>query len=268
MRVSTRDRLEYLDRIKPYNEVIQLLLNHEADLLSEIKEDSIMSGHLRLALVEDMITLSTHYILLSNVSLAMIKQRNENALNDARKSYIRAIIYMEELVSPMVDVPYSEYEGKLAEIADVNAIRRYLIARKLGLTLELLQNACGINTKWKWAFVELEGRYAAVAKNILDLKNASANRDPRSPDYEPSILHLRLIKKLLNKTASRYRDRFELSTKNPDDLKEALRFLGSLRRIHIVLSEPKEADAIKKKFDSMSLKLDAVVRKKKEESKT
>ena len=173
---------------------------------------------------------------------------------------------MEEIVSPFVDVPFSDYEGKLAEIADVDAANRYLLVRKIGFVLELLQNSYGVNNKWKWAFVDMEGRYTAVTKNVLDLKKAIVNTDPRSPHYEPTLLHLRLIKKLLNRTASRYRDRYELSTKNPDDLTQAIRFLGSLRRIHTLLGEPSEVEIAKKKSEIWSSILEAAIKKKKEET--
>ena len=265
-KITARDRLTYLDRVKSNKEKIEQLLKKERIILKNLKENSADSASLRLTLINEMIVLIANYIILSNVSLSMLKQRNETALNEARKAFIRTIVYMEDLVSPLVDAAFSDYEDKLAEIADLDAANRYLLARKMGLILELLIDACGASTRWKWAFVELEGRVVAVVKNILDLKAAVANTDPRSPNYEPTIMHLRLIKKLLSRTASRYRDRFELSTKNPDDLSQAVRFLGSLRRIHAVLGEPRDAEAAKKKADSLSLKLQAIIKKNKEES--
>ena len=265
-KITARDRLTYQDRINPYKESIEGLLKREKMIVRELKKNNADSAFQRLTLINEMLNLTANYIILSEVSLSMLKQRNENALNDARKAYIRTVVYMEDLVSPLVDVPFSDYEEKLAEIAELDAKSRYLLARKMGLILGLLQNACGVNSRWKWAFVELEARLAALTKNILDLKAATANTDPRSPNYEPTILHLRLIRRLLARTATRYRDRYELSTKNPDDLGQSVRFLGSLRRLHAVLGEPREAEAAKKKVDSLSLKLEAIIKKKKEET--
>jgi hypothetical protein len=186
----------------------------------------------------------------------MLKLRNEEALNDARKALYKAVIYLEEVVSKYIDAPFSDYEDKLEEIASLDAAGRYLLARKLGLCLQLLKNAYGDNTKWRWAFVELEGRCTTVIKNIYDLKNAVSNTDPRSPNYEPALRHLRLIKKLLMQAADRYREKYEMSTNRIDDFKMAIHFLGALRRLHIVMGDRDDAETLKKKLDIWSAKLE------------
>jgi hypothetical protein len=194
----------------------------------------------------------------------MLKLRNEEALNDGRKSLYKAVIYLEEVVSNLVDAPFSDYEEKLAQIVSVDAKRRYLLIRRLGLVLQLLENAYGDNTKWKWAFVELEGRYAAAAKNIIDLKSAVANTDPRSLDYEPTVRHLRMIKKLFLQAADRYRGKYELSTNRIDDFKMGINFLTALRRLHIILGEKDDAETVKKKLDIWSSKLEIDLKKQEE----
>jgi len=194
----------------------------------------------------------------------MLKQRSEEALNDGRKTLYKAVIYFEEVVSPLVDAPFSDYEERLAEIDAIDAHKRYNLVRKTGLALQLLEAAYGDNTKWKWAFVELEGRFAAVAKNIMNLKTAVANTDPGSPDYEPTMYHLRMIKKLLMQAADRYREKYELSTNRNDDFKMGIHFLNALRRIHALLGERLEAETLKKKADIWSSKLEMDQKRKEE----
>jgi hypothetical protein len=208
-----------------------------------------------------MISLSSNYIILSGVSQSMLKLRNEEALNDGRKSLYKAIIYLEEVVSNMVDAPFADYEEKLEEIVSIDAKRRYLLIRRLGLAIQLLENAYGDNTKWRWAFVELEGRYAAAAKNIIDLKKAVANTDPRSPSYEPTVRHLKMIKKLFMQSADRYREKYELSTNRIDDFKMGMTFLSGLRRLHIIMGDKDEAETVKKKLDIWASKLEVDLKK-------
>jgi hypothetical protein len=136
-----------------------------------------------------------------------------------------------------------------------------LLARKLGLSIQLLKDAYGENTKWRWAFVELEGRCAAGIKNIFDIKNAVSFNDPRSPHYEPSMRHLRLIKKLLMQAADRYREKYELSTNRIDDFKMGIIFLSALRRIHIIVGDRDDAETVKKKLDVWSSKLEIDTKK-------
>ena len=244
--------------------MIQSLLKREQEVLQSIKKDSRGAAFKRLTLTEEMVFLASNYIIMSGMSQSMLKTRNEEALNDGRKSLYKAVIYLEEVVSPLVDAPLSEYEEKLAEIAPLDARRRYGIIRKIGLALQLLEDAYGDNTKWKWAFVELEGRYAAVAKNIIDLKSAVTNMDPRSPNYEPTTYHLRLIKKLLLQAADRYREKYELSTNRMDDFKMGIHFLNSLRRIHALLGERDNVETVKKKVEIWSSKLEMDLKKQEE----
>ena len=255
-KISNEDRHQYLEKIKPYRARIQFLLKQEQTMVQNIKKDSAGAAFKRLTLAEEMIFLASNYLVMGGVSLSMMKLRNEEALNDCRKSLYKAVIYLEEVVSPLVDAPFSEYEERLAEIASIGAQARYNLIRKVGLALNLLQNAYGDNTKWKWAFVELEGRYAAVAKNIVDLKAAIANTDPRSPDYEPTMYHLRLMKRLLQNAADRYREKYELSTNRIDDFKMGIHFLNALKRIHILLGERADAETLKKKADIWTSKLE------------
>ena len=244
--------------------MIASLLKREEAVLQNLKKDRRGGAFKRLTLADEMIALAFYYIIVSGVSQSMIKLRSEESLNDGRKSLYKAVIYLEEVVSPLIDAPYSEYEDKLAEIAALNARKRYNIVRKFGLALQLLENAYGDNTKWKWAFVELEGRFAAVAKNIIDLKAAVANTDPRSPDYEPTVYHLNLIKKLLGQAADRYREKYELSTNRIDDFKMGINFLNSYKRVCILLGERENAETLRKKADIWSSKLEMDLKKQEE----
>ncbi|MFP3091032.1 hypothetical protein LQZ21_11980 [Treponema sp. TIM-1] len=261
-KISNAERYFYIKRITAYREAIEAILEREKTILTEIQGDPENAAVKRLALVDEMLDLASHYIIVSTISQSMLKTKNEEALNDGRKALYKGIIYLEETVSNLVDAPFSEYEDKLAGIESMDAARRYLLIRKLGLGIDLLENAYGDNTKWRWSFVDLEGRYAAVAKNILDLRKVVVNTDPRSPFYEPTIYHLRLVKQLLGQAAARYRQMYELSTHRIDDFRMGIHFLDALRRIHALLGEREEAEQIKKKSDIWSAKLEADLKKR------
>ena len=258
---STDTRRRYMERTGSFRESIEALLKREKETLPQLGPEAEDAAMKRLGLAEDMLDLTSNYIVLFSVSQAILGTRDETPLNDARKALARAISYMEGVVSNYVDVPFSDYEDKLTGIAALSAADRYRLVRKTGLTIQLLEDAFGENSKWKWAFAELGGRFAVVTKNILDLKKAVANTDPRSPDYEPTIYHLRLIKKLLSQTADRYREKYELSTKNVDDLKLAILFLSALRRLYLVLGNRNEEEQIKKKLNTWTAIFEADTKK-------
>jgi hypothetical protein len=260
-KITNEERYQYQEKIKPYRDAIVAISAREKSLLVVIQKDPGNAAFKRLALAEEMLNIASYHILISLVSQSRLKIKEENALNDGRKSLYKSVIYLEEVVSNYVDAPYSDYEEKLAEIASLDAARRYLLVRKMGLAIQLLENAYGDNTKWRWSFVELEGRFAAVAKNILDLKNAVVNTDPRSPNYEPTVYHLRMIKKLLMQAADRYREKYELSTNRIDDFKQGINFLSALRRIHVLMGDREEVETVKKKLEIWSAKLETDIKR-------
>jgi hypothetical protein len=96
------------------------------------------------------------------------------------------------------------------------------------------------------------------------MKNAVTNTDPRSPNYEPTMYHLRLVRRLLSLAADRYREKYELSTSRPDDYRLGIDFLGALKRILIVMGDREEAEAVRKKIDIWSSKLESDIRKQQE----
>ena len=260
-KITVEERHQYQEKIKPYRDKIVEISGKEKSVLLAIQKEPGTAAFKRLTLADEMLNLASYQIIISNVSQTRLKVKEENALNDGRKSLYKSVIYLEEVVSNYIDVPYSDYEERLQEIASIDAARRYLLIRKMGLAIELLENAYGDNTKWRWTFVELEGRFAAVAKNIIDLKNAVANTDPRSPSYEPTVFHLRMIKKLLNQAADRYREKYELSTNRIDDFKQGINFLGSLRRLHVLMGDRDDAETVKKKLEIWSAKLETDIKR-------
>jgi len=190
--------------------------------------------------------------------------KNEAFLNEGRKCIYKAIIYLEEIVSAYVDAPFSDYEPGLDAITAFSDENRYNLVRKMGFTIDSLEEGYGDNSKWKWSFVELEGRFAAVGKNMLNLRTFIAGMDPRSEGYSARIAHLALSRELLQQAADRYREKYELSTQRIDDIKAAINFLSAVRRLHIVLGESDQADVVKKKADIWRTKMENDLKKAEE----
>jgi hypothetical protein len=201
---------------------------------------------------------------MSSLSMSFLGVKNEAYLNDARKCIYKAIIYLEEIVTGYVDAPFSDYEQGLESISAYSDENRYNLVRKLGFTIDSLEEGFGENSKWKWSFVELEGRFAAVAKNMLNLKTFIAGLDPRSEGYSARLAHLGVCKELLQQAADRYREKYELSTMRIDDIKAGINFLSAVRRLHIVLGEGDYAEVVKKKAEIWRTKMENDLKKAEE----
>jgi len=266
-KITDQDRHVYHEKVKGFIVMTRSLLEKEKKLLVEAKKNTPESPYQKLTLADEMLNLASYYIAVNGISQTVLKTKNEEALNDARKSLYKAVIYLEEVVSNYIDVPFSDYEDKLKSIESYDQNQRYNLVRKMGLAIDILEQAYGDNSKWRWTFVEIEGRFAAAAKNMIDLKNVYVNASPTSPFYDSSVYHLRLIKKLLSQAADRYREKYELSTGVTLDFKTGINFLSVLRRIHIVLAENEESEAIKKKLAIWSQKLETDLKKQEEAKK-
>ncbi|MDR0290206.1 MAG: hypothetical protein LBI06_04655 [Treponema sp.] len=244
-----------IEQVNDYRIKAEALAKQEQEVLKTIDHSGSNSALKRLQLADSMLNLVSNYIVMDGVVQSVMKLKNENALDEARKALYKSIIYLEAVVSNLVDASYSEYEEKLSAIGTISPSQRYLLVRKMGLAIDLLKNGYGENTKWRWTFVEIEGRYAAVAKNIINLKEALLNSDFESEHYEPTVRHMALVKRLLLQAADRYRERYELSTNRIDDFKMGINFLAALRRLNIVTGSQEEAQNIKKKLDIWNHKL-------------
>ena len=257
-KITEKSRELFAAKMKPYKELVDKSFRKEKDILLLITTDSSGVAYKKLLLAEEMIYICTLYLTINNLSVSILETKNTDALNEGRKILYKAIIYLEEIVTNKIDVPYSDYEDKVAEISNIPLEKRYFIIRKLGLAIRLMIDAYGDNTKWKWAFVELEGRYATVVKNIIDMKLAVKTYfEPRSLDYDVTVYYVRLIKKLLDKSATGYRDRYELSTKRLDDMRLAINYLLALRRICVLFADKEEAEELKKKIIVWKTKMES-----------
>ena len=256
-KITEEARQTYGEQIVAYQQQIDALLIREKNMLMMIEHDPTGASYKRLMLTDEMLYLSTLYLAKHTLSVAMLGVKNEDALNDARKTLYKAVIYLEEVVSNFIDAPFADYEDKVSEIRNLPEAKRYYLVRKLGLAIRQIVDAYGDNTKWRWTFVELEARFATVAKNILDLKSASKDGlDPHSPDYDDTVYHLRLVKRLLQQAADRYREKYELSTGRIDDFRLAINYLLALRRIHIILNERDGAEEAKRKAEIWKEKME------------
>lgn len=258
MPVSEEARKDFNESIRPIKEQINGLIKKDKDESFALRNQKEGVELKKIALAEQMIYLATVQMSINNISVEMLEVKNNDILNDARKSLYKAIIYLEDVVSNTVDCPYSDIESKILSIKEVSITRRLDIIRKLGLALDLLVDAFGENSKWKESFVEMRGRHAVVAKNLVDMKQAVKDYfDHNSPVYEDTILYVRLIRELLSKCANDYRDRYELASKRVDDMRMAVNLLIALRRIAMVMNDSEESENIRKKALAWKTKMES-----------
>lgn len=260
-RVSSKAKARYYERIKEYKKIVDSVRSKEKKILQMIENDDTGVAMKRLVLADENFNMVSHFILMNSLSLHLLGIKNESYLNDARKCCYRALIYMEEVVTPFLDVPYSDYEAKLQEIEGLDEKKRYGLLRKAGFAINSVEEEFGENSKWRWSFVELEGRLAVVAKNFLNMKTLYKQLDPREENYAILHTHVEMVKQLLQRSADRYRQKYELSTLRMDDFKRAISFISALKRIYSIIGgKPDEIEVLKRKIDVWTTKMETDTR--------
>lgn len=247
-KVTGEDRERFKEVIVPYQSKIKAYLTKETTVLNAIRNDETGKEHKKIGLVENMTTTASLYMAINSLSVKMLDVKNNDALNDARKMLYRAVIYCEDVVTDYIDVSFTELSEKLEAISTITIKKRYELMQRLGLAITMLKNAFGDNSKWRWSFVELEGRFAAVAKNLIDMKASVKDYfDPNSENYETTVMYIRMIGRIVDASANGYRDKYEQSSRRIDDMRNAIKFLLARHKICVALGDRNAAEEIKKK---------------------
>ena len=255
--VTYEARKDFNDRIKSIKDMIAASQKKEEDVLKIMRIDTNGLEYKKILLAEEMIYQATLYLTINNVSVELIKVKNNDSMNDARKAVYKALIYLEDVVSNTVDCPYSDLDERLKKISNTPIDKRYYIVRKLGMCIELIVDAFGDNSKWLQSFVELRGRLTVVAKNFIDMKKGVKDYfDPASNDHDTTVMYIRLIKKLLEQSSIEYRQRYETVTHRQDDIRIAINMLVAERRIAMLLGESDLSEEIRKRAVAWKSKMD------------
>jgi len=266
-KVSEKARAIYLSKIKDYKKSIQEIQLSEKELQLQLRKNEAKANYIRLKLSDMTLNIVSYYTVMNSLSVSMLGVKNESFLNDARKSCYKAIIILEEIFTSYIDVPYHDYEDRVKTIQAFPELDRFKMIRKLGFSIMQIKDGFGENSKWKWSFVELQARMATLSRNCINMKRFVTGMDPHEDGYSHRVHYYRLMKGLLQEAAENYRRKYELSTRRIDDFKKAIDYLGGLRRLSVLMNEPGEAEALKKKIDVWRHKMNTDHKKQEQDSR-
>jgi hypothetical protein len=267
MKEDSAKQEEYAEKTQSYDSSIEQLLKDTQDVEAALKQGGIPDPEfMKIKLSITMLTIVANYLVKNKIYVAVFGKINENLLTEARKSMHKCLVYLEEVVTNIIDAPFSDYAEGLAKIAAVSPAQRYSLVEKIGQQMTNLKEAFGKDSKWKWTFVELEGRYATIAKNLINLRDYFVNSDFESPHYEPTVRHIRKASELLEQAADGYRKKYELSSKAIDDFQKGINYLSALKRLYIFTGDQESAVTAKKKIETWTAKMTADAEKQKKEA--
>jgi hypothetical protein len=254
------------EKKQQYNEEVSKLkikadeVNRKIKYLESKKDENKNINMIQMAsLYVDLVSI---HCAMTDLSLNLLGFKNESYLDVGRKSVYKALILFEGIVSSAVDIPLGENYELLSSLEGLSDKERLQLIRKIGFTISILQDRYGENSKWRWSFVEIEGRYAVIAKNMFNFRVYQERNDPNLEGFDQRYDYLLLVKDLIIKSSNRYREKYELTNRSPEDMKKAIDFLRALKRIHILFKEHNEVQNISKRIELWSQKLEADMKEK------
>ncbi|HOV15385.1 MAG TPA: hypothetical protein PK771_13950, partial [Spirochaetota bacterium] len=236
-KITQKERDEYQQKIDLYKARIEEISNKIKNNSLEMVKHKEKDAKLKIENSNLYLNLITMYCGMNEISVNLLAVKNTAYLERARQLLYEAIMSVEKVVTNFLDVPFSDYAEELNKISDINDIERLNLIKKIGYCIDIVKENFGENTKWKWSFVEVEGRMSIITKNIFDLRRFQKLDDPREAGFQERREHLNIIQKLLLSSSNGYREKFELSTKDLEDLKKAIDFQKSLLRICQIIGD-------------------------------
>ena len=142
-KITNEDRELFKKESKQYEDLIKAELDKEKEMLTTMKGDAVGVEYKKLILAEQMIYIATLYNAINTASVKILEVKNNDALNEGRKILYKALIYLEEVVTNIVNVAPSEVSDKMEAIANTPLEKRYFLVRKLGLAIQMIIDAFG-----------------------------------------------------------------------------------------------------------------------------
>ncbi len=257
MAVTKAEKAAYNDYIKSYKSDIEEARKAQKELELKKKKMPGIEGYLNIEIALYSLKIINLNLQMNDASVEMLNVRNEKFLNDARKEYYKILQLMEETVGTDIDRSLKENEEHLEKIDRFSPEEILNVVKELIGVLQLIIDKLGEGSKWRWSFVELHGRTSVIIKNIINFSDIQKYRDPRSEYYHERQELMDICKRVLNESAKNYRNKYELSTKAPEDILRSIEMLTTLRRIHILFGESEEAEKLKNTINALRARLDA-----------
>ncbi|OHD18259.1 MAG: hypothetical protein A2086_04075 [Spirochaetes bacterium GWD1_27_9] len=248
-KITQKERDEYQERINLYKAKMEELNGKIKANSLEMLKDKSKEFILRLENANYYLNQITLYCGMNEVSVFLLAVKNTAYLERARQLIYEAVMCIEKIVTNFLDVPFSDYAEQLNRIADISDAVRLNLIKKFGYCIDLVKENFGENTKWKWSFAEIDGRMAVITKNLFDLRRFQKLDDPREEGFQDRRAHVTIIQRLLLEASQSYREKFELSTKDIEDLRKAIDYQKALLRINQLLGDNEKIETAKKQID-------------------
>jgi hypothetical protein len=245
-------RAEFIARAAPLKETIKTVERNIAGVTAQLKKGEIPPGQGQLRLCQESLYGVSCHLGVNRLSLDYTGTRSTDAINSARKMLFNALVALEKVLPTVLDIMSKDNQIPEANNLGLTVEERYHLVQKFALAIEMTITAYE-DKQIRLTFLDMEGRFAKVALNILDMRAAIKSYMAMDADYNVLCHFFPLQTRLLFRSAANYRARYEQAIitdpeAETDDLNLAIRYLETVVHLSNLIKDP-EAEEYKKKLD-------------------
>ena len=263
MAITKEQRQIFLKKAKEHKNKVFEIQDEITKITEEKKQkEAHEKPYYDLRIAEKYMDQVSNFLAINRVAMEIMNIKNEDALNEARKLIYKILIVIEELTTKDIDPKLTEIMEAQKLFPLFSDVERFNFIQRLFFLVDQLEEAYGINSKWKMSFVEIKGRGVSCARNLLDYNALRTKNDPRLEGYSERMKLRNMVEDGLILAAKSYREKYEVSGHVRDDMKKALEFLKALGRLYILENKRMEFEKIKKTIQLWNRKLISDLKKK------
>ncbi|MFN4245900.1 MAG: hypothetical protein ACK4F9_07150 [Brevinematia bacterium] len=254
-RIDKEKKEKYQELSQPIKEEIEKVRRKIQEIeVSSIKGDKSLGNYKYFLIANYYIDISLNYIKLNRLSVHIMDLKQDELLENARKNMYSAITNLEKLVGDTLDGDLNEISEKLEGTEKMTPYRKLFLLKKIENALKILSEELE-GGKWKYKILEMFGKFAVVAKNLINFREFTA-LNPMEKNYKHYSELIAYAKDLLRKSADEYREKYEISGHEVPDMRKAQEFLKAIMRINNVLGYYEESKELKKTIEKWSQKME------------
>jgi|APHig6443718053_1056840.scaffolds.fasta_scaffold16097_3 hypothetical protein len=252
----------YNNTVKGPKTNIEAANKHIKEILVKKKKQPKLAGYYNLEMVMEHMNITLLYLNMSDASVDILKLRNSSLLESAKKEFYKVLPLLEEIVGTDIDRPLVENKEFLIKIEKVNIRQILQLSQKILYVFDTLIEKMGENNKFKWSFVDLYVRIATVIKNLVNFTDIEKFRDMRNPFFRDRTELIKLCKVTLEEAAKQARQKYEMTSLAPGEIKKAIDLVSALRKVNVLFGEIDEAQKNKTLVDALRARLEEEEKKR------
>ena len=178
MAVSKEKKQLFNSKIQPYKGQLDDIKKESSMLKSVGRKSKKIEPYVSFRLATLGLQKIHTLLMMNELSQKIQELKNDTYLNDARKEGSAHLSELLKIVGDDTDGSLTENKEKLPKIAQVTPAQKLNLLTGLKEATDLVKEAMGDRSKWRWSFPDLHFKIAILARNMFDFVEFGKIKDP------------------------------------------------------------------------------------------